>query len=317
MSSDWTRLKGVSNIGDSLLNDQLVSNVVDFFTWSLLGIGAFFNVNRPTSSGAYGGSQYKLRLAEDPNYNKGQVWEGFRANWVWESGVDYAYQPIPISGVYLNNTFLPLSTSGNYSYKINYPLGRVVFASSIPINSRVELDFSYKYINCYQADSPWFKELQFNSFIIDTNFDNYGSGVRSTMAQNRIQLPAIIVESVPRRTLKPYQQGGGQWVYQDLLFHIFAETTYERGNLVDILTYQKEKRIFFYDKNAISSANAFPLDYYGSITPSAVCYPDLIRLYPGLSAFFYEVTSQETVNLSPGLFQGIVRAQMEVQIPNI
>lgn len=318
MSAEYTRFKGVNNIGDSLTNDQLASNMVEFLSWAFLGIGAFTNVNRPTS-GYYGGMPYRLRLSEDPNYSKGQVWEGFRSNWVWESGIDYtAYSPVSISGVYLNNNFLPLNSSGHYSYKINYPLGRVVFASSLPPNSQVEVNFSYKNINVCQADSPWFKELQFNSLRVDnSHFNLYGSGNWSTSAQNRLQLPAIVVEVVPRRTLKPYQQGGGQWIYQDVLFHIFAETSVERGNLMDILTYQKHKKIASFDKNIISSANAWPLDFDGSIAPSAVCYPDLIRLYPGFDAYFFDTASFESDNLSPGFFSGIVRAQMEMVNPKI
>lgn len=316
MSAEWTRLKGINNIGDSLLNDQLATNVVEFFSWALLGVGAFYNVNRP-ASGVYGGDQHQMRLVDAPNYRRGQVWEGFRLNWVWESGVDYGYQPIQISGIYLNNTFLPIATTGTYAYNINYPLGRITFNNPVPVNTRVELSYSYKYINVCQADSPWFKELQFNSFLIENNFNNSASGIRSVDAKHRTQLPAIIVEVVPRRKLTGYQMGGGQLVTQDVLFHIFAETSFERGNLVDIITYQKEKRIIFFDKNAISSANAWPLNLNQSLNPGALCYPDLLRFYPGLDAVFSDITSQETMNLSPGLYQGIVRAQMEIQIGTI
>lgn len=317
MSDQWTRLKGVNNIGDSLLNDKLVSNMVEFLSWGFLGVGAFYNVNRPTSSGHYGGAQYRLRLVNDPNYTMGKVWEGFRLNWVWESGVDYAYSPIPISGIYVNNSFVSISATGTNSYKINYPLGRVVFNTPIATNSRVELNYSYKYINVYDADAPGFKELQFNSFLIEGNFNNASSGVRAVLSQNRIQLPAVVVEAVPRRTLRPYQMGGGQVVAQDLLFHIFTETSFERGSLVDILTFQKEKRIMLFDKNAISSANAWPLNNYGSLASGALCYPDLLRLYNGGDAVFEDVTSQETGNLTPGYFGAIVRAKMEVYVPTI
>lgn len=317
MSAEWTRLNGVNNIGDSLLNDKLVSNMVAFLSWGLLGVGAFTNVNRPTSSGHYGGAQYRLRLVNEPNYTIGQVWEGFRLNWVWESGIEYPFEPIPISGIYLNNSFVPLAATGSNSYKINYPLGRVVFNSPVATNSRVELNYSYRHVNVYDADAPGFKELQFNSFLIDSNFNNASSGVRSVLGKNRIQLPAIVVEAVPRRTLRGYQLGGGQEVSQDLLFHIFTETSFERGNLVDILTFQKEKRIMMFDKNAISSANAWPLNEYGALASGAMCYPDLLNFYNGGSATFADTTSQETGNLTPGYFNAIVRAKMEIQIGSI
>ncbi len=317
MSGEWTRLNGVQNIGDSLTIDQLSANMVEFLSWGFLNIGAFFNVNRPGSSGHYGGDQFRLRAVKDPYYNTGQVWEGFRLNWVWESGIEYAYQPIPISGIYLNNTFLPLQTSGTYSYHINYPLGRVTFDNPIPVNSRVELNYSYKNVNVYTSDAPGFKELQFNSFLIEGNFNNASSGVRSVLGQSRIQLPAVIVEVGPQRDLRPYQMGGGQIVTQDVLFHIFAETSSDRGKLVDILTYQKEKRIMFFDQDAILSANAFPLDEYQSLRPGALCYPDLLKTYPGnhvRDAHFADTRGQEMGGMTPGLFTGIVRAKIEMQI---
>jgi hypothetical protein len=316
--SNYTRLRAVSNIGDSLLLDQVTTNLMSFLDWGFLGIGAFVNISRPTS-GVYGGNEHRLRLSEDRNYRKGQVWEGFRSNWVWESGIEYPVQPIQISGVYLNNTFLPTATTGTFSYSINYPLGRVVFNNPISPTSQVELNYSFKQISVQSADSPWFKELQFNSYRVDdSHFNLYGSGIWSTAAQNRIQLPAVVVEFSPRRTLTGKELGGGSFIYQDYNFHIFAETSFERGNLLDILTFQKQQKLFLYDKNLIQNANAWPLDYFGSIAPSALCYPDLVNNYFNHKAiYFYDTSGQEAMNYIPGLFCAMVRATFEIDSPEV
>lgn len=316
--SGYTRLRGVSDIGNSLLIDQLQTNVSAFLTWGFLCIGAFVNITRP-ASGAYGGLYSRLRLSEDPNYTKGQVWEGFRSNWIWESGLDYSTQPISISGIYLNNTFLPISTTGTYAYAINYPLGRVVFDNPISRTSQVDLNYSYRYVNVYQADAPWFRDLQFNSFRVDdSHFNLYGSGTWSTNAQNRIQLPAVVVEVVPRRTFKGKELGGGSFIYQDVLFHIFAETSFDRGNLVDILTYQKQQRINLFDKNLVNTADAWPINNDGMVVPSSLCYPDFVnRYFNGKNAYFFDTFSQESENLTPGYFSGIVRATLEIDSPEL
>lgn len=72
-----------------------------------------------------------------------------------------------------------------------------------------------------------------------------------------------------------------------------------------------------FDKNAISSANAWPLNEHGSLASGALCYPDLLDFYKGGDALFADVTSQETGNLTPGFFNAIVRAKMEIQIGTI
>ncbi len=318
----YTSLNGISLIGDTSFNDQLVTNVVEFFSWGLLGAGNFFTVSRPGSSGAYGGSQYRMRLAEDPNYTKGRVWETFRSNWVWESGVGAPVQPTPISGVYVNGTFYGPATTGSFSYSLNYPLGRVTFNNPVAASSAVELNYSFKFINVYEAVSPWFKEIQFNSFRLDDeHFRQYGSGIWSTMAQNRIQLPAFVVEAVPQRTWMGKQMGGGSYMYQDLRFHLYAESPEDRDRMIDIISFQKEKTLILFDKDKVVQAQLWPLNYYGSIAPSALCYPDILsREALQLNrnhCRFMEVSCYEMESMAPGLYQAVVRATMEIDCPDI
>ena len=79
-------LKGFTKLGDSTLVNDIKENVISFFDWGLLKKDNYINVSIP-SSGIYGGNEHQLRLVDDPRYTAGQVWEGFRSNWVWESGI--------------------------------------------------------------------------------------------------------------------------------------------------------------------------------------------------------------------------------------
>ena len=83
-----TTFTHVSQVGNTLLNSQLESNLKSFLDWGMLGIGGWFNVNIPTS-GAWGGTFDQLRLVDDPSYGEGQVWESARKDWVWENEVPY------------------------------------------------------------------------------------------------------------------------------------------------------------------------------------------------------------------------------------
>lgn len=317
----YTKLKGITHLGDSLLNEQLKANLVEYFNWALLEIGAFTNITIP-SSGAFGGHYHRLRLSEDPNYTRGQVWEGARGDWVWQTGIEYGYQPINISGVRVNGTFYGSGTSGTYAHKINYPLGRVIFDTAIATTCQVTMEYSHRYFHVAQSDTPWFREIMFNSYRVDSeDFLRVGSGLWSTLAQTRVQLPAIVIETVPRRTLKGKQLGGGQWVSQDVLFHIFSETPWDRDKAVDILTYQKDFTIMLFDKNLMLSQSKYPLDFEGSRVANALMYPDLIKPTGEGGCFwnklfFKEMNSQEITQIPP-LYMGIVRGTFEIDINNI
>lgn len=273
---DYSTFKGVTSIGDSTLSDNLKSNLKEFFDWAFLGIGSFYNVNRP-QSGVYGiVDQSKLRLVSDDNYRDGQVWETFRKDWVWESGIEYATQPIAISGIYVGSTFYSSTATGQYSHYINYPLGRVIFNNPIPTNSNISLNYSYRHVQVYTNDVPWFQELQFNSFRADdSNFLQVGSGNWDILGQSRIQLPAIIIEPVPRRNSYGMQLGGGMWVNTDVMFHVLAENPWDRDKLFDIITYQKDRTYGSFDKNKLAASGVFPLDQKGSLTANPKMYPEL------------------------------------------
>lgn len=297
----YTTLKQVTHISDSLLSDILESNIASFFQWGTLGVGGFYNVSI-TSSGEYGGNQSRLRMVTDPAYVDGQVWEGFRKDWVWESGVEYAQQPISISGVYVNGGFHPASGIGAYKHIVDYPHGRVVFDTAIPKTSQVNCEYSYRLYQFYTADVPWWQDIQPNSFRVDDNqFLQQGSGAWDILSEYRIQLPAVVVEAATRTSREGKQLGGGDIVYQDVLFHIMTEDRWHFKWLHDTITNQWQKRLNAYDKNKLLANDAFPINAYGSLKPSGLMYPDLVNptgnYYWGQIRFDGRTSSQNQGNL--------------------
>lgn len=277
MAGTFTKLKGVSKVGESLLTNQIETNVISFFNYALLEVGGFYNVRIP-QSGAYGGTFDTLRLVDDPNYDKGQVWEGFRGEWVWESGLDLSIQPIRVSGVYVDNVFRPASGIGTYAHHINYPLGRVVFDSAISENSTVQCEFSHRWSTFTTVDSPWFRQVLDNSFRVDnSHFSQFGSGSWDQLGNTRISLPAVAVEASRIIDLEGLSVGGGQIVNAQVAFHILAETAWERNQLRDIITNQNNRNIYFFDINDIPQ-NRFPLDVNGSPTVSGYMYPQMVNV---------------------------------------
>lgn len=335
---DYTELKGFTQIGDSTLTSIIQDNIIEFYDWGLLNKGNYFNITIPTS-GQYGGDKHRLRLVDDPNYTKGQVWEAYRSNWVWQSGIDQADQPINISGVHVNGTFHSRTTTGTYAHHVNYPWGRVVFDSAISTSSTVTMEYSHKWVNVTYANSvPWFRELQSRSMRIDnSHFLQDASGDWSQLAGSRFQLPAIAIEMAPRRKNTPYQLGGGQYINTDVIFHVYAEDEYTRDKLVDIISFQDDKTVYLFDTNRMTTDDRFPLDYRGAKASGALTYPDLVKpsgspygdgtfnagFMPGSNNSkpdkmrFTNTRHDGQTMLNPSLYSGFVRCEAEVIMPGI
>jgi hypothetical protein len=186
-----TNFRDVSHVSDPLLSDQLESNWALFIQWALLGVGGFQNVEK-SQSGCYGADLSRLRPVTDPYLGSGLVWEGFRKDWVWETGVEYPLQPIRVSGVYVNESFLPLASG----VVVDYPNGRVTLPSAVAVTSTVKAAHSYRLFQVSTADAPFWNQVQTRSLRPDDpQFLQNGSGAWDPHPGMRTQLPAVVVEA--------------------------------------------------------------------------------------------------------------------------
>jgi hypothetical protein len=319
--STFQPLKGFINIHSSTLTNDIQDGLVEYLDWGLLDKGNYFNVTLGESSP--NGSDYSLlRLSSNDSYVSGQVWEGFRKNWIWQSGISGVGVSPPIvgsnanfpgiSGVYIDDTFEPSSGAGQYAHYIDYFNGRVVFDSAIPTGSKVQAEHSYKYINVVYANNvPWLREIQEATIQPNSNFSDVSKGAWDIPPESRLQLPAIAVEVVPTRRFKGYQLGGGQWVYTDVIFHCIAEDEYTRNQLLDIVSLQNDKNVFLFDSNKLNDSGAFPLNRNGTPVPSALRYPEIIERYNGGRLRITNASIQEMHMAKPDVFGGIVRVTTE------
>jgi len=273
----FTKFKGITDIGDMSTSEIISDNLITFIDWGLLDIGAFFNVTLG-DLGAYGGSKDNLRLANDPNFNNGQVWESFHKNWIWQSGTTQG-NPISISGVYVNDTFHETASVGTFAHHYDYPNGRVVFDSAISTTSTVELEYSYKWIDVTSARNiPFFRRVQPNANRLDSDhFGQIGSGDWDSAGFTRVQLPTIAVEVPPISDTSPHSLGTG-WnnATHTIKLHILAEDDATAVRLADILVRQNDRTIYMFDTNEIASSGAFPLDFQGMVVAGAKTFPGLV-----------------------------------------
>lgn len=315
----YTPLNGFEDIRDLGLNNEIQDSLVEYFDWTLLEKGNYFNVSLGETS-PNGEDYSKLRVSSNDHYASGTVWEGFRKNWVWQSGVGYTPETLTntdenfpgVSGVYIEGNFEPTSGIGQYAHYIDHFNGQVIFDNAISTGTLVQAEFSYKYINVVYANNmPWYKELQTKTSQPTAGFLNMDKGEWNIPPESRLQLPAIAIEVVPTRVFKGFQLGGGQYVYTDVLFHCLAEDEVTRNKLVDIVSLQNRKAINVFHSNAINTSGNYPLDFRGVPVPSALRYPDLIELHNGGRTRLTNMTVQDMIMFDTNVFGGIVRTTTE------
>ena len=311
-----TRLARLSNAQDSTLSNILLDNFISLYDWGFLDRGQFYNIDIP-ESGIYGGDKHKLRLAEDPNYLDGQVWEGYRQNWVWESGISATTeQPISISGVFVDSTFY---ATGNVTkpFYIDYPNGRVVFDTAITSTSTVQLEYSHKWVQVVPAQGvPWFRQIQQRSFRNEEGFQVSSSGGWVQLGQTRIQLPAVAIEVVPARSMQGYQLGGGQWINSDVVFYVISENHWECTNLMDSILYQNDRTVHLFNPTAVAISGVFPFNYRNELNENAIpsgLYPNMIDDFYYNRCWISESRGSEISQLSPDLYMGSTRCSTQVK----
>lgn len=314
MSCDYnTCFKGVSSINEDLLLNILEANFKTYFDWSFLNIGAWFDVNIGNST-IYGVNQHsRLLPVYDPAYKDGQVWQGIRKDWVWEQGIDYnSTSPLsPINSIIKNET-TTVNKAGNFS--VNYPLGRIVFNTAIPLTSKVDAEYSYRYVQVHRSsESPWFSLLQYSSFNTSNQDIKLVDGEWDIGGQHRIQMPCIVIEAIPRSRSRPYEIGNTLlWLEQDIGFYIFAETKSDRNKLLDIIRLQQDATLGLYNSNLVAQDDNYPLDYNGDLKNSPLMYPDIVSQYSWRKCFIKNISLFEIDSPIPNLHQGFARATVEI-----
>lgn len=307
-----TELRGFTNSQDPLLSNILLRNFISFYDWGFTEKGGFVNVKIP-ATGIYGGEKHKLQPLSTPGYNDGKAWQAFKSNWVWESGVSVG-SPISISGVYVNNTFRAVGNNVQ-PYYINYPDGQIIFNSPIATTSNVTLEYSYKWLNVVPANGvPFFRRLQQFSNRVDSGFSSkLGEWVQ--LGETRIQSPALIVDVVPPKKFSGFQLGGGQYVYNDVLFYIVADNQFDCQNIMDQVLFQNDRVITLYDPVKIAESGAFAFDYKNQLTNYALpsgMYPSLVENFKYRDCYIKDSRSDGVSCLSSELYIGSVKCTTEV-----
>jgi hypothetical protein len=295
-------LEGINNISDATPSLLIKEGLAGYFDWGMLSIGGLVNVENE-----------RIRPQNNPNYSNGQVWQCKNKNLVWESGVgalvssDNSYPGV--SGIYIGGNYYPRSTTGTYSYNLDHVNGRVIFNNPVSTSLNITMNYSHKYCDVTPIDD-------FDHFVQvfdEKTGHTISSGDYNLDSRATVTTPVIGIESVPRRSFRPYQLGGGQYLDTDVLFHCIANTSEEVDKLVDIVSMQNDKSIFIFDLDKIYSSGVYPLDYNGVPNSGALRYPDLLDGYRHSKTLrLHDAKMDGSTRLSSKIRHKIVRISTEL-----
>ena len=314
----YTTFNNVTSIGDKLVLEQVEDNLKEFLDWGFLNIGAFVNINVPTT-GINNNFVHSLKQTNDPGFTNGRVWQTTHKDIVWETGVIYnGYSPNNISGIYINNLFSPAPTgSGSYGYYIDYPNGRVIFNNAI-VNANIGMSYSYRWCQVHKASSsPWWVEIQGDLMSPNPQFLQKDKGDFNIPAKQRLQMPCIIIEPISRSELIPHQLGAHDFrINQDFLLHILSERAPDKNKLADIIRLQKEKTILLYDTQKAVQSGVYGLDYRGSKNINGKTYAGLVQdsNLEWNKCFFKDISIMDMETANNSFFWCTIRLTTEVII---
>jgi len=304
--------KGVNNISQDLLLNIVEANFKMYLDWSFLKIGSWFDVNKPQQTLYATNNHYKLLRVEDPSYSDGCVWQSIRKDWVWEIGSFYnSTSPISINNVLVNGSVVNKTNN----FFVDYPNGRIIFYTPISQNANVELDYSYRFVQTLRSsESPWFNLIQYSSFnTANLDINQNDTGEWSIGSYHRIQLPCIIIESIPSSRSRPYELGNSVlWLEQDIVLYVLSENKNDRNKLLDIIRLQQDSTLQLFDTNLVAQNDSFPLDYNGDIKNNPLMYPDLISQYFWRKCFIKNVNLVELESKHINFHQGAARLTLEI-----
>lgn len=306
---------GVEKIGQNLLINQLENNLKAFLQWGFLNAGGFVNIER-SNNNLFNNAPYRLYPVEDPNYNNGQIWQTLRKDWIYESGIVVdGNSPVSISGIYIANTFYPLNTTGSYAYTLDYKNSRLIFNTKVATNLNISMNYSYRWVQIYNyTDADWWQELQYANDSSD-HITRSSSGDFVINSKHRVQMPSIVIETVPRGSARPFRLGDKSLVMeQDLILHILADNPHDRNNIVDIIRLQQDKIMPFFDLDKVVKNNKYPFNFDGSLNNSRVQYDYLLNNndYVWNTCRYKNMVVSEVETINPDLYESNIRITAEI-----
>lgn len=305
--------KGIESAGVAgySLTDQILTNLKFWIDHNLLIHGGF-DIYKIGQDSFFSNDEANLKYAPDGRFPDRTVFESVGRGFVWESGIAPVNgdPPFRVSGVYVNNNFIPTTDTGKYRHHVDNLNGRIIFDEPLAENDIVSANYCSRAVYTGFADSSEFSNIMLEAI---EEFLSGQTPEATPSKNNSVWLPAIFVEVQSGKVLRGLQLGGGQVKEKVIVLHVFCDTPGDRNFLLDTLDFQNRAAFWLGDLNTMPSL----FDEFGDVLPGTTNFLDIASQYPYRKLRITDGTCKTINSLNTKLFRGQVRWSVEVDVGGI
>jgi hypothetical protein len=162
---------------------------------------------------------------------------------------------------------------------------------------------------------PYWKEIQQKSLENKTGFALSDKGDFSIGSEHRVQLPAVIIETIASSNSRPFRLGDKSLIIdQDILLHILSDNSHDKNNIVDILRLQEDRVIWLYKTDNVVKSGVYPLKYDGSKNINGQNYNLLVNNddYKWIRCQFMKVNISDIMFTNIRMYGAVVRLTNQI-----
>ena len=205
----------------------------------------------------------KLYNSPDPNFPSSSVYSAPFRQWVYDSSVPNVNIP---SGVFINDTFIPRSTSG---LNIDFNKGRAILNSGVSSNN-VTASYSFKEYNIYYTDEREEKLLFEKAYNITPKVTQITGG----LGYLDIPYPCIFIKHRMGENV-PFAFGGDYSTESMIRCIVLGSNSFSVDGLISLLS-DSARKVF-----PVLAPQDFPFNYFGDFkTGNSFNYMDLCNAQP-------------------------------------
>ncbi len=293
--------------------NRVYSNLKLFFDDKLVARGWYDNIASGETDWHSNNLSQVLPVQTDPLYpvdtgSTVHVFQGYRRNWVSESGVSLhasgLVAPTIPRSVFINGVEHNSSAfDGVSGIAIDFRNGRVISESGIAFTSTVEVAHSYKEV---WVDTIA-RDLITNQI---TAIDNTKRIVVTDVPSGMIgQVPMILMEMGRSAEPQGRQLGGGLILKPTVFLHVIANNRWDKDELVDFLEHRKDETIILVDIDGAPQQ----FTYEGDFAPGWETYEGLKGNFKDKNLYITSVSLVENDDIAEnGFYTALLRMETEI-----
>lgn len=236
------------------------------------------------------------------------VWQGYRRNWVSESGMQPftsgLTDPTIPRGVYVDGVYSASKAfGGGDGVAIDFRNGRVILEAGATASQTVEVPHSYKEV--------WVDTISRDMITTQiTSLDNTRRVIVNNVPSGEIgQLPMILLEIGAQDSPRGRQLGGGQILLPSIFCHVITNNRWDKDELIDFLQQRKDETIQMVDMDVVPAQ----FTYEGDFATGWITYRNLIANYKDKDAFIKSVELIQNDDIAEdSYFTAILRMDLEI-----